>query len=92
MTTEATVLFWIGAVVMGVLGIIGLIMLIFGIVFIVKNVKAIKRKNAEGLSTTGNIVGIVLLSIMSFAGVIWGILFTAGGIGFLVVGLGFLAA
>ena len=91
MAAEGTVAFWIGAGAMGVFGIIGLIMLILGIVFIVKNVKAIKRKKPEGLSTTGNIVGIGLLSIMAFVGAIWGIMFTLGAIASQHLGLGSLA-
>ena len=89
MAAEGIIAFWISAGVMGLFGFIGLIMLILGIVFIVKNAKAIKRKKAEQLSTTGNIIWIAVLSVMSFVGLAWSIVFTIGAILFLITGTAF---
>lgn len=60
--------------------IMGLILLIVGIIFVVKNVKWKKEKDAQGISSTINIVAIILFAFMIFFGLMWFLCFGLGSL------------
>ena len=74
--------FGIGSIMFVVLALLGLVFLVVGIIFVVKNIKWKKEKDLQGISSTMNIVAIVLFSIMIFFGAIWLFCFGAGAIVF----------
>ena len=78
--------FGIGSVLFIVFALIGLALVTVGIIFLIKNIKWKKEKDAQGLSTTSNIVAIVLFSILIFFGAIWLFCFGAGAVVFFVLG------
>ena len=78
--------FGVGSLMFLAFAIIGLILLIFGVVFLVKNVKWKKQKQLQGISTTSNVIGMILFGIMTFFGVVWFICFGIAGIVFAVIG------
>lgn len=71
-----------GSILFLACAIMGLILLIVGIIFLVKNIKWKKEKDAQGIKSTINIVGVVLFGIMIFFGLMWLICFGAGAIAF----------
>ena len=73
----ASIMFWGFA-------LMGLIILTVGIIFLVKNIKWKKQKEEQGLSTTSNIIAIVMFSLMIFFGLMWMICFGVAGIVFMV--------
>ena len=76
--------FRVGVIMFLFFAIVGLILLGTGIFFVVKNVKWKSEKDKQGISTTSNIIGIVIFSFMIFFGAIW---FFGFGIGAVVFGL-----
>ncbi len=76
----------IGSGLFLVFAIIGLILLIVGIIFVVKNLKWKKEKDAQGISSTINLIAIILFSFMIFFGLMW---FVCFGIGSLVFNFAF---
>lgn len=60
--------------------IVGLILLIVGVIFLIKNLKWKKEKDAQGISSTINIVAMVLFGLMSFLGLMWFLCFGLGSL------------
>ena len=60
--------------------IVGLILLIVGVIFLIKNLKWKKEKDAQGISSTINIVAMVLFGLMSFFGLMWFLCFGLGSL------------
>ena len=76
----------IGAFLFGGFAVTGLVLMVVGIIFLMKNIKWKKQKEEQGISTTINIVAIVLFSLMIFFGLMWLICF---GIATLIFLFGF---
>ena len=57
--------FGIGSIMFGVFALLGLIFLVVGIIFVVKNIKWKKEKDLQGISSTMNIVAIVLFLLLT---------------------------
>lgn len=76
----------IGALLFGGFAVTGLVLMVVGIIFLMKNIKWKKQKEEQGISTTINIVAIVLFSLMIFFGLMWLICF---GIATLIFLFGF---
>lgn len=76
----------IGALLFGGLAVTGLVLMVVGIIFLMKNIKWKKQKEEQGISTTINIVAIVLFGLMIFFGLMWLICF---GIATLIFLFGF---
>lgn len=74
----------VGAFLFGGLAVTGLVLMAIGIVFLVKNIKWKKQKEEQGISTTVNIVAIVLFSILIFFGFMWLLCFGLATVIFLV--------
>lgn len=72
----------VGSVLFLACAIIGLILLIVGIIFVVKNLKWKKEKDAQGISSTINLIAIILFSLMIFFGLMWFICFGIGSLVF----------
>ena len=77
--------FGIGGVIFLVLAIIGLALLVTGIIFVIKNIKWKREKDKQGLSSTGNVVGIVCFLLMSVFGGIWLLCFGIAAITFFIM-------
>ncbi len=77
--------FAIGGIMFLIFAVIGLLLLVTGIIFVVKNIKWKRLKDQKGMSSTGNIVGIVLFSLMIFFGAMWLICFGVGAVTFFIV-------
>lgn len=73
-----------GAMFLG-FAIVGLALLVTGVIFLIKNIKWKAAKDRQGLSSTGNIVGIVCFSLMIFFGFIWMLCFGIGAVAFFIV-------
>lgn len=78
--------FGIGSILFIVFAMIGLALVAVGIIFLIKNIKWKKQKEEQGLSTTSNIIAIVLFGILIFFGAIWLFCFGAGAVVFGVLG------
>ena len=78
--------FGIGSILFIVFALIGLALVAVGIIFLIKNIKWKKQKEEQGLSTTSNIVAMVLFGILIFFGAIWLFCFGAGAVVFGVLG------
>ncbi|MBE5942586.1 MAG: hypothetical protein E7264_08635 [Lachnospiraceae bacterium] len=60
--------------------IVGLILLIVGVIFLIKNLKWKKEKDAQGISSTINIVAMILFGLMIFFGLMWFLCFGLGSL------------
>ena len=78
--------FGVGSVMFIVFALIGLVLVALGIVFLIKNIKWKKEKEEQGLSTTSNIIAMVLFGVLIFFGAIWLFCFGAGAVVFGVLG------
>lgn len=78
--------FGIGSILFIVFAMIGLALVAVGIIFLIKNIKWKKQKEEQGMSTTSNVVAIVLFGILIFFGAIWLFCFGAGAVVFGVLG------
>ncbi len=78
--------FGIGSLVFVFFALVGLVLLAVGIIFLIKNIKWKKQKDEQGLSTTSNVVAMVLFGILIAFGAIWLFCFGAGAVVFGVLG------
>ena len=78
--------FGIGSIMFIVLALIGLILVALGIIFLIKNIKWKKEKEEQGLSTTSNVIAMILFGVLIFFGAVWLFCFGAGALVFGVLG------